>query len=311
MKLIKKLLFVLLIVCMETMLMSVLSLAEEASNSDPLLTYLITYRDAVVSAQKSTVEVDNANAAITARQVALGMTPVSVPVNKMKKKDAQAMLDNIAAASAPSANTAASAAATTPQAGAVAPLPTVNTQAAIATNTALTTTSAQAVEKGAKKQAVGVILVGDSRFVQMHEAMGDTGATFMAQNSKGYDWFVENAIPRIDPLVTKGTTIVINLGVNDLGNIDKYLSKVNAKAVEWKAKGAKVYYATVNPVWENPYSTEEGVVAFNTKLVNGIIGVDIIDTHSFLVANGYKLVDGLHYDGPTYANIYYYIMSQI
>ena len=49
MKLIKKLLFVLLIVCMETMFMSVLSFAEEASNSDPLLTYLITYRDAVVS----------------------------------------------------------------------------------------------------------------------------------------------------------------------------------------------------------------------------------------------------------------------
>lgn len=279
--------------------------ADTAGTSDPLLVYLVTYRDAVVSAGKSQAEIDAANAAITNRQVALGQAPSNVPVTKMKKASAQAMLDNIA-----SASTAKPAPTATTPAAPVNVLPAAN-NAAKATTTAMTTTTADAVAKGLKKQAIGVIIVGDSRTVQMHEAMGDTGVTFIAENSRGYDWFVEKAIPRIDPLVIKGTTIVINLGVNDLGNIDKYIAKVNQKTIEWEAKGATVYYATVNPVWENPYSTEEGVKVFNSKLMNSLIGVDFIDTHTFLVTNGYKLVDGLHYDGPTNANIYYYIMSQI
>ena len=159
--------------------------------------------------------------------------------------------------------------------------------------------------------ANGVIFVGDSRFVQMHEAMGETGAKYFAQNSQGYKWFSETAVPNVDKCVGKGIKIVINLGVNDPGNADKYVALVNAKAAEWTAKGAKVYYATVNPVWDNPYTSEEQVVMINSKLIAGLQGVKVIDTHTYLMNNGYKLRDGLHYDVPTYQRIYTYIVNNL
>lgn len=168
-----------------------------------------------------------------------------------------------------------------------------------------------ALKKAGIPMANGVILVGDSRFVQMHEAMGETGAKYFAQNAQGYKWFSETAIPNIDKCVGKGIKVVINLGVNDPGNADKYVALVNAKAAEWTAKGAKVYYATVNPVWDNPYTTEDQVKMINNKLITGLQGVKIIDTHTYLMNNGYKLRDGLHYDVPTYQAIYTYIINNL
>lgn len=116
------------------------------------------------------------------------------------------------------------------------------------------------------KNVSGVILVGDSRFVQMQANVGENSCTWIAESGKGYTWFTENAIARVDGCVGKGSKILINLGVNDPGNLNNYLEIVNAKAAEWTGKGAKVYYASVNPVWENPYVTEEQVEYFNSQI---------------------------------------------
>lgn len=160
------------------------------------------------------------------------------------------------------------------------------------------------------KSVAGVILVGDSRFVQMQDNVGENSCTWIAESGKGYNWFNENAIARIDGSVGKGSKILINLGVNDPGNLNNYLTLVNAKAAEWVGKGARVYYASVNPVWENPYVTEEQVEYFNSQLQNGLSGdVQWIDSHSYLDSIGYKLVDGLHYNAETYQNLYAYFMS--
>lgn len=160
------------------------------------------------------------------------------------------------------------------------------------------------------KNVAGVILVGDSRFVQMKDSVGDNPCTWIAESGKGYNWFNENAVARIDNCVGKGSKILINLGVNDAGNHQKYLALVNAKAEEWVNKGAKVYYASVNPVWENPYVTEEQVEYFNAQMQGGLSGnIQWIDSNSYLKSIGYKLVDGLHYSAETYQNIYVYYMS--
>ncbi|MCI8931814.1 MAG: SH3 domain-containing protein [Lachnospiraceae bacterium] len=156
----------------------------------------------------------------------------------------------------------------------------------------------------------GVILVGDSRFVQMQANVGENSCVWIAESGKGYKWFNENAVARIDGCVGKGSKILINLGVNDPGNLNNYLELVNAKAAEWVAKGAKVYYASVNPVWENPYVTEEQVEYFNSQMQAGLSGdIAWIDSHSYLNTIGYKLVDGLHYNAETYQNLYAYYMS--
>lgn len=160
------------------------------------------------------------------------------------------------------------------------------------------------------KNVAGVILVGDSRFVQMQNSVGENSCTWIAESGKGYNWFNEKAIARIDNCVGNGSKILINLGVNDVGNLQKYISLVNAKADEWVEKGAAVYYASVNPVWENPYVTEEQVEYFNSQLRGSLSGnVHWIDSHSYLNSIGYRLVDGLHYSSETYQNLYAYYMS--
>lgn len=160
------------------------------------------------------------------------------------------------------------------------------------------------------KNVSGVILVGDSRFVQMQASVDANSCTWIAESAKGYTWFEEKAVPRIDNCVGSGSKILINLGVNDPGNRQKYITLVNAKAAEWAAKGATVYYASVNPVWENPYVTEEQVEYFNTQMQTGLSSdVHWIDSHSYLISVGYRLVDGLHYSSETYQNLYAYYMS--
>lgn len=177
-----------------------------------------------------------------------------------------------------------------------------------AAGTAQTAGTAQAVPE--VRNVSGVILVGDSRFVQMQANVGENSCTWIAESGKGYNWFTENAIARIDGCVGKGSKILINLGVNDPGNLNNYLELVNAKAAEWTGKGAKVYYASVNPVWENPYVTEEQVEYFNSQMQNGLSGdITWIDSHTYLNTIGYKLVDGLHYNAETYQNLYAYYMS--
>ena len=118
------------------------------------------------------------------------------------------------------------------------------------------------------KNVAGVIMVGDSRFVQMQENVGPNSCTWIAENGKGYNWLNETAMARIDGCVGKGSKVLINLGVNDPEYVNKYCELVNAKAAEWVGRGAKVYYASVNPVWENPYTTEDEVHYFNTQMQN-------------------------------------------
>ena len=157
----------------------------------------------------------------------------------------------------------------------------------------------------------GVIMVGDSRCVQMQAAVGGGGCSWICENSKEYTWFSEKAIPRFDPYVGKGTKVVINMGVNDPEHYQQYAELVNVKAAEWAARGARTYFVSVNPVWENPYTTQEQVDTFNANVPGMLSGVKWIDTSSWLTTNGYRLVDGLHFDDPTSVNIFNLIMGSL
>ena len=157
----------------------------------------------------------------------------------------------------------------------------------------------------------GVIMIGDSRCVQMQEAVGGGGCSWICENSKEITWFCDKAIPWADPSIGRGTKVVINMGVNDPDHYQKYVEVVNAKAAEWAARGATTYFVSVNPVWENPYTDQEDVDTFNAQVPGMLSGVRWIDTSSWLTANGYRLVDGLHYDAPTYVNIFNLIMGSL
>ena len=157
----------------------------------------------------------------------------------------------------------------------------------------------------------GVIMVGDSRCVQMQAAVGGGGCSWICENSKEYKWFSQTAIPKFDQYVGNGTKVVINMGVNDPEHYKDYVALINAKAAEWAGRGARTYLVSVNPVWENPYVTQEQVDTFNANVPGMLVGVTWIDTSSWLNANGYRLLDGLHYDDPTYVNIFNLIMGSL
>ena len=155
----------------------------------------------------------------------------------------------------------------------------------------------------------GVLFIGDSRCVQMKDAVAGGGCSWICQNGARYEWFADTAIPRADGMVGKGTKVVICMGVNDTGDVSKYAALTNVKAAEWTARGAKVYYVSVNPVSENPYTSTEQVDNFNASIVGQLIGVRWIDTNTYLKGVGYNLVDGLHYDNDTYLKIFSGIIS--
>ncbi len=157
----------------------------------------------------------------------------------------------------------------------------------------------------------GVLIIGDSRCVQMRDITGGGGCSWICQKAKGYSWFESTAIPQADEIVGKGTKVVIAMGVNDVENVNSYAALINYKAAEWAARGAKTYFVSVNPVWENPYVTEDQVVAFNSAIAGQLIGVRWIDTHSYLVKSGYNLTDGMHFDDETNLRVFQAIVGSL
>lgn len=183
-------------------------------------------------------------------------------------------------------------------------------QPAVPTNPAVQPAVPEIVTAPDVRNTAGIIMVGDSRFVQMHEAVGADYCTWIAESGQGYKWFEEKAIPRIDACVGNGTKILINLGVNDTRNLQKYIPLVNAKAAEWTALGATVYYASVNPVWDNRYVTTEQVEYFNQQMYNSLSPyVHWIDSYSYISTVGCKIVDGLHYNKETSQALYSYFIN--
>lgn len=179
--------------------------------------------------------------------------------------------------------------------------------------------AAQIAAAAAQQPAVtaGIVFIGDSRMVTLKEAvennLGPCAATVIAKGGSRYEWFYDTAIPQADRIIGKGSKVVINMGVNDLSDADKYAQQVNYWAAVWTARGAKIYYASVNPVWANSYGmTEERVELFNSRLQSQLIPqVTWLDSHTYLLQTGVHATDGVHYKDDTNLVLYNYYMTMI
>jgi len=166
-------------------------------------------------------------------------------------------------------------------------------------------------------QAAPVVFIGDSRMVGMKQhlidAVGVCPVTVVAQNGARHEWLESTGIPLADTVIGKGTKVVINMGVNDLAHGKDYLELVNPWAAVWMARGAQIYYASVNPVYQNDYGlTEEKVLAFNNYMRAGLLPqITWIDSNSYLKQAGVRSNDGLHYQPMTNIVLYQYYMSMI
>ena len=172
-----------------------------------------------------------------------------------------------------------------------------------------------------------IVFIGDSRTVQMYAYLSNDwgganyssggvhdvdGDIFVAQGSMGLDWMKSTGIPAAENYFSSGTAIVILMGVNDLHNIDNYISYINENYSNWTSNGSSLYFATVNPCSDAYEHLNSSINNFNEKLKNGLpSSVKVIDTNTYLVNNGFKATDGLHYNRDTYSAIYNYIKNNV
>lgn len=164
-----------------------------------------------------------------------------------------------------------------------------------------------------KKASINrVVYLGDSRTEGLRDVNSDSKNTFICLSSMGYDWMMSTAFPQAESYASSGTAFVILMGVNDLYHQNSYISAINQKATEWKKKGAVVYFASVGPVQNDPYTSNSEIESFNRALKNGLSSdVGYIDLYGELNKSGYQTVDGTHYTNAVSKNILSFIGKQV
>lgn len=160
--------------------------------------------------------------------------------------------------------------------------------------------------------SIPYLFVGDSRTVQMKMAVGTTDKAYIAQIGEGYSYFKNTVLSEIPSYAGSGTSMIINFGVNDLGNASKYIKLVNNNIDDWINAGITVYYAAVTPVGEGASVTNAQIESFNARLQSELDErVNWIDGYSYLTQTGFSTPDGLHYSADTYRSLYSYYISVI
>lgn len=159
-----------------------------------------------------------------------------------------------------------------------------------------------------------LLYVGDSRIVGMKSALENNNIDYIAEVGKGYDWYKNVALATIEEKLQDNSNliVVLSLGVNDLNNIDNYISAY--KDLISKYSSNSIYIMSVTPVDESKakssgYSvTNTGIEAFNKKLSENFSSnyIDIYNNLTNVVTS-----DGLHYDNDTYKKINSLVSSSI
>lgn len=167
-------------------------------------------------------------------------------------------------------------------------------------------TDSSAVGGDENEESRRTIFIGDSRTVGMYMyAPVNLNEYWSARDSMGYEWMVNAGIPRAEDLIRENTDVVILMGVNDLGNVKKYTSYINKKAAEWKEKGARTFFVSVTPVVDSksPNAKNSRIESFNAYIRENLQGVHYIDAYN-RIRSSFGSKDGIHFDGPTYREIY-------
>lgn len=168
--------------------------------------------------------------------------------------------------------------------------------------------------------------IGDSRTVGLEYALNSYGYSlehhsFTAKVGQGYSWFSrQTALTQLPPSI-----LIINLGVNDLGNVNRY-QELYTMYADTCWKDSAIYIVSVNPccspctsvsnqqIQDFNTSMQEWITDYNAENVSAraeTLPIRYIDTYEYLTANGFSSSDGLHYSADTYCRIYDYILSQI
>ena len=160
--------------------------------------------------------------------------------------------------------------------------------------------------------STGVVYIGDSRTVGLNNIIGMSNLPdtyVIAKVGKGYNWYVKTGSTELQQIKAEhphdNWIYIFNLGVNDLGNLEKYKVLIDTLETE-----ATVYIVSVNPTVDSKTRVKcSSIETFNSGLAS--VADNYIDTYSYLKANGFTANDGLHYKKDTYQVIYTLIWQYI
>ena len=166
------------------------------------------------------------------------------------------------------------------------------------------------------------IFIGDSRTVGLCAALtgisrnaklvsintADREEFFYGKVSSGFAWYSTSGIKMIKKLLKKypQASVVLNHGINDLGNIDDYIESYQSLMLSYPT--AKFIIMSVNPVNTKKYkgyAKPAKIEAFNMELRRAFPN-NFLDTYHYLKRTRFQSQDGLHYDKETYLRIYQY-----
>lgn len=142
------------------------------------------------------------------------------------------------------------------------------------------------------------LFIGDSRTVGMSYFCP---GWYIAKSAEGINWFYNN----YEEITSyRNYNVVINLGVNDLWDVWNYVQLYNSLPDDFVTSNNIIIMA-VNPCDGNYSSMNADIDWFNSNLAaNLTIPCEFIDTNYYLNYIGFSTVDGLHYTGQTYVDIY-------
>lgn len=183
-----------------------------------------------------------------------------------------------------------------------------------------------------------VYMVGDSRTVQMAGALGvkcPSKVEFVAKSGEGLQWFKNTGYNQLLKKVASRSknekkAVVINLGINDLQNINSYITYMKQVALNLKKYNCTMYYMSLNPVNSAMIKntgtrtrTEANVKTFNSSIKANLCSgsgkcFTFINTYTELKSNGWLSInkwtnkyDGLHYSYNTYLRIFNSCMNNL
>lgn len=150
-----------------------------------------------------------------------------------------------------------------------------------------------------KPKYTDYLFVGDSRTVGLDDCV--SGISSKAKVGAKVDYL--KSILK-DVTKTRKKNVIFNFGVNDLGNINKYI-KVYKSLPKDFIKNNNVIIMSVNPTDGSKYNSwNKDINSFNSKMKKNLpSGVKYMDTNSQLKKTGFSTRDGVHYTTDTYKKI--------
>lgn len=163
-------------------------------------------------------------------------------------------------------------------------------------------------------ESTGIIFIGDSRTVGMSKSIdAEDNVFFVAKVGQGYDWFCDTAINEVGDIISRNDydnwVIVTNLGVNDLGNVEKYKAKYK-ELLDGEWKDYDFYITSIYCVDESKYQgavTNEKIESFNSSMSWYRNFIDIYDISKREVISS----DGLHFSAKCYQKLYQEILNRL